>query len=285
MPEPMEIRLGDVVRLRKPHPCGGYEWRVVRLGADIGIKCLTCGRRVLLPRRTFGKQVKAFIERGEERRAAMTIGGGIWGSITKVGIRQRVWEMLERENIAAFPRPCFGRIPNFVGSDEATMHLLELDEFKQAHCVFCAPDHALKRARDLVLERSKVLAVATPHMRSFLEIHLKGRPISTTIKGLFKHGEPLVTPVDLIVRGSVAVDRFGNRLGKGKGYGDQEVTYLRERGLATPDVKVVTIVHEAQILDDLSHLMDENDIPVDYILTPSRVIRSLDYRKGTREPR
>lgn len=62
----MEIRLGDVVRLRKKHPCGGYEWEVVRLGADIGIRCLTCGRRVLLPRSTFEKRVKTFVSRGPE---------------------------------------------------------------------------------------------------------------------------------------------------------------------------------------------------------------------------
>ena len=62
----MEFRLGDVVRLRKVHPCGGYEWRVVRLGADIGLRCLTCGRRVLLDRRTLEKRLKAFAERGEE---------------------------------------------------------------------------------------------------------------------------------------------------------------------------------------------------------------------------
>ena len=62
----MEILLGDVVRLRKKHPCGGYEWEVVRLGADIGIRCLTCGRRVLLPRSTFEKRVKTFIRRGTE---------------------------------------------------------------------------------------------------------------------------------------------------------------------------------------------------------------------------
>ena len=48
---PLEIHLDDVVQLRKPHPCGGTEWQVVRVGADIGIRCLTCGRRVLLPRR------------------------------------------------------------------------------------------------------------------------------------------------------------------------------------------------------------------------------------------
>ncbi|RME48107.1 MAG: DUF951 domain-containing protein [Chloroflexi bacterium] len=61
----MEIRMDDIVRLRKQHPCGSYEWRVVRLGADIGIRCLGCGRRVLLPRRKFEKSVKAFVQRGE----------------------------------------------------------------------------------------------------------------------------------------------------------------------------------------------------------------------------
>jgi hypothetical protein len=62
---PLELYLDDVVRLRKKHPCGGYEWRVVRIGADIGIKCLKCGRRVLMPRRKFEKSVKTFIKRGE----------------------------------------------------------------------------------------------------------------------------------------------------------------------------------------------------------------------------
>ena len=61
----VEFRLNDVVRLRKVHPCGGYEWRVMRLGADIGLRCVTCGRRVLLDRRTLEKRLKAFVERGE----------------------------------------------------------------------------------------------------------------------------------------------------------------------------------------------------------------------------
>ena len=61
----MEIKLGDVVRLKKKHPCGSYEWEVVRLGADIGIKCLKCQRRVLLERSIFERRVKAFISRGE----------------------------------------------------------------------------------------------------------------------------------------------------------------------------------------------------------------------------
>jgi hypothetical protein len=60
---PIEVHVDDIVRLRKPHPCGSYEWRVVRIGADIGLKCLSCGRRVLLPRRTFERRLKSFVAR------------------------------------------------------------------------------------------------------------------------------------------------------------------------------------------------------------------------------
>ncbi|MGE5139423.1 MAG: DUF951 domain-containing protein [Rudaea sp.] len=61
---PLELYLNDVVRLRKPHPCGGYEWEIVRLGADIGLVCTTCRRRVLLPRRELEKRIKKFVRRG-----------------------------------------------------------------------------------------------------------------------------------------------------------------------------------------------------------------------------
>lgn len=67
----IEIRLGDVVRLRKPHPCGSYEWRVVRLGADIGMRCQKCGHRVLLPRGTFERRIKTFVSRGESAPPAL----------------------------------------------------------------------------------------------------------------------------------------------------------------------------------------------------------------------
>jgi hypothetical protein len=57
----LEIKLGDVVRLKKKHPCGGDIWQVVRLGADIGIVCQTCQRRVLIPRVIFERRVREFI--------------------------------------------------------------------------------------------------------------------------------------------------------------------------------------------------------------------------------
>ena len=61
----MEIRLGDVVRLKKKHPCGSDEWEVVRVGADIRIRCCQCQRYVLLARSTFERRVKEFIARGQ----------------------------------------------------------------------------------------------------------------------------------------------------------------------------------------------------------------------------
>ncbi len=64
-----DLRLGDHVRLKKPHPCGGNEWQVVRLGADIGLECLTCGRRMLLTRRELARRLKAILPRAEAKEA------------------------------------------------------------------------------------------------------------------------------------------------------------------------------------------------------------------------
>lgn len=58
---PMDLRLGDVVRLKKQHPCGSFEWEITRLGADIGLRCQGCGRRVMLPRSKAEKRIKAVV--------------------------------------------------------------------------------------------------------------------------------------------------------------------------------------------------------------------------------
>jgi hypothetical protein len=62
---PVDFQIGDIVRLRKPHPCGGTDWEVVRLGADIGLKCQTCQHRVLLTRRELEKRLKTFVQRAQ----------------------------------------------------------------------------------------------------------------------------------------------------------------------------------------------------------------------------
>ena len=61
----IDIKLGDIVRLRKAHPCGSYEWEVVRVGADIGLKCLKCQRRVLLERGVFERRVKNVVAKSD----------------------------------------------------------------------------------------------------------------------------------------------------------------------------------------------------------------------------
>ena len=60
----LELKLGDVLRLKKMHPCGSNLWEVVRLGADIGIKCQKCGRRVLLPRSYLERRVREVSRQG-----------------------------------------------------------------------------------------------------------------------------------------------------------------------------------------------------------------------------
>lgn len=60
-----EVTVGEVYRMRRPHPCGGVEFRVYRTGADIGIECLTCGRRVMLDRRKFEARARARILAGD----------------------------------------------------------------------------------------------------------------------------------------------------------------------------------------------------------------------------
>ena len=54
---------GDIVQMRKRHPCGSDQWEIVRVGADIGLVCQGCRRRILLPRRKFARQAKRFVMR------------------------------------------------------------------------------------------------------------------------------------------------------------------------------------------------------------------------------
>ncbi len=61
---PLDVAIDDIVRLRKPHPCGSTDWRVVRLGADIGVTCLGCGHKVLMPRSDLARKIKGWVQRG-----------------------------------------------------------------------------------------------------------------------------------------------------------------------------------------------------------------------------
>jgi hypothetical protein len=60
-----DLQLKDIVRMRKAHPCGSYEWTVTRLGADIGLECKGCGRRVMLTRRELARRAKTIYPQQE----------------------------------------------------------------------------------------------------------------------------------------------------------------------------------------------------------------------------
>lgn len=200
--------------------------------------------------------------------------------MTKDEVRKTIWHLLEDKNVADFPRPCYGRIPNFKGSRTVSERIKDLAEFEKARAVFCAPDMVLKRIREIVLERGKTLVVALPHIKDIVEIReRKNIYEATKIRGFVKYGEPLSTKIDVFVQGSVAVDRNGNRLGKGKGYGDREYIILKQKGLLQESVKTVTIVHHLQIVDDISKLMGMWDIKMDYILTDRGVIKGSHNEK------
>jgi len=68
----LALLIGDVLRLRRRHPCGGNTWLVDRLGADIGLRCETCGRRLLLERRRVERRLVEFVSRGDPALTAAT---------------------------------------------------------------------------------------------------------------------------------------------------------------------------------------------------------------------
>ncbi len=200
--------------------------------------------------------------------------------LSKENIRMHVWRLMEEQNIAAFPRPVYHRVPNFVGAEKAAVKLRRLPEYESAHVVVCNPDSPQRPVRQMVLRDGKQLVMATPKLKQgFLSVepsNLAGYDVAeaSTIRGAFKHGhrvDPAGVKVDLFIAGSVAVSLTGARLGKGTGYSDQEYALLKEAGALQPRTSVVTTVHDVQIVDAIPSY--EWDVPVDVIVTPTRIIR------------
>lgn len=200
-------------------------------------------------------------------------------SMDKQALRERVWRELEAKHIATFPKPARGRIPNFVGSRAVATLLRSLPTYAQARTIFVNPDAAQLAVRELALRDGKRLIMATPRLREgFILLNpteIKDARGAASIRGAFKHGKKTSVhgvKVDLIVEGSVVVDRKGGRAGKGSGFGDLEFAILRETGAITDKTPIVTTVHPLQIVDEVP--MSEHDVPVDFIVTPDRIIET-----------
>jgi 5-formyltetrahydrofolate cyclo-ligase len=192
-------------------------------------------------------------------------------------LREEIWNKLETEGIAIFPLPCYGRIPNFVGSDKAAEKVRLLGEWKGSKAIFSNPDYAQQRIREYALLDGKTLVMASPGLRSgYIVIDpkdVKGVESSaSTIKGAFKYGKAVgaqeIQKLGLIIEGSVAVDKQGHRLGKGRGYGDVEIGILKRMFGFIP---IVTTVHDIQIVESVP--FEEKDERVSIVVTPTKIIR------------
>jgi 5-formyltetrahydrofolate cyclo-ligase len=196
-------------------------------------------------------------------------------------IRTTVWSQLRDSKVARFPG-AEGRIPNFIGAEACAKILTEASWWQKAKVLKVNPDSPQRAIRHKALAEGKILYMAVPRLRAekpFIELNPKKLSCSpytaSSIKGADKYGMPVtleeVRTIDLIVCGSVAVNRQGARVGKGGGYSDLEFALLTEERKIGRDTPIVTTVHPVQIVGE-GIPMTEHDIPLTAIITPKEII-------------
>lgn len=200
----------------------------------------------------------------------------------KDDVRTRVWARLDEAGVA-LPPGAAGRIPNFSGAGAAAELLAQTEAWRHAAVVKANPDKAQHPVRVAALRDGKTVFMAVPKLAT-AEPFYRLVPAELTLpfteaarSEVAAQHTPRVPvirmpPVDLVLCGSVAVNRAGTRLGKGAGYSDIEVGLLTEAGLIGPATVFVTTVHSLQVLDeDLPE--SQHDFRVDIIVTPDEVIQ------------
>lgn len=201
----------------------------------------------------------------------------------KQKIRENIWDRLEESGKARFPYPPHNRIPNFTGAEKAADRLTNTKEWKKADKIKSNPDSPQKPVRKKALKHGKELFMAVPRLKDEkCFFHLDPSNIdnyhkASSIKGASKFGIKVhpseINSIDLIVTGSVAVNNYGIRVGKGGGFSDLEYAILREFETIDNSVTVATTVHEMQVIDkDISS--NRYDVPIDLIVTKNDIIET-----------
>jgi 5-formyltetrahydrofolate cyclo-ligase len=200
----------------------------------------------------------------------------------KAALRQEVWSAMREARVARFPGAA-GRIPNFTGAEAAAQRLRGLPAWQAAGTVKANPDSAQWPVRQRALEDGKTVYMAVPRLAGpepFFALdpaHLSEKPrAASSIKGATRSARRVhladLSPVDLVVMGSVAAGEDGARLGKGGGFADLEFALASAAGLIGPHTVSVTTVHEVQLYPAGTIPLTGHDIGVDFIVTPDRVI-------------
>jgi 5-formyltetrahydrofolate cyclo-ligase len=199
----------------------------------------------------------------------------------KWAIRESVWTALEQAGVVR-TKNVHDKIPHFKGDEEAARRVFDLEVWRQARVIKSNPDKAQRPLRQRALEEGKVVYMAVPRLRDercFVELdpaRLDTTPAkASTISGASRYGRPVyveeMRPVDLVISGSVAVNREGVRIGKGGGFADLEYGLAVAAGIVSPDTPVISTVHSMQVLDEdlpITH----HDVPLDYVVTPEETI-------------
>jgi 5-formyltetrahydrofolate cyclo-ligase len=200
---------------------------------------------------------------------------------TKDEIRESVWRTLQDKKASRFPG-AKGRIPNFVGAEACAERLAETRYWKAARVLKINPDSPQRAIRQKGLADGKIIYMAVPRLRSekpFIELDpqkLQCSPYAaSSIKGAAHYGRPVgldqMRKIDLVVCGSVAVNRQGARVGKGGGYSDLEFALLTQEKKIDRRTPIVTAVHPLQIITE-EIPMTEHDIPLNAIVTAMELI-------------
>ena len=209
-------------------------------------------------------------------------GGSAEILAAKAELRQEVWAAMRTAKVARFPGAA-GRIPNFTGAEAAAERLRGLPEWESAATVKANPDSAQLPVRQRALEDGKTVYMAIPRLAGvepFFALdpdHLAEPPRkAASISGAARSARRVVlselSPVDVVVMGCVAAAEDGARLGKGGGFADLEFALATEAGLIGPPTICVTTVHELQVRAAGVIPLTSHDVPVDFIITPERVI-------------
>ncbi|MYW03446.1 5-formyltetrahydrofolate cyclo-ligase [Streptomyces sp. SID3343] len=207
----------------------------------------------------------------------------------KQRVRERVWDALDAAAVV-HDVTSHGRIPDFHGKDQAAERLAALPRWKTAGIIKSVPDKAQLPVRVAALAGGKIVYMAVPKLatpKPFYVLdpaaltappeHAASSHIAATIAPTVD--VEALQPIDIVVLGSVAVNRAGVRIGKGAGYSDIEFALLTEAGLISPDTLIVTTVHALQVVDEPIPAT-EHDVTVDLIITAEEVIRTT----GTHRP-
>lgn len=199
----------------------------------------------------------------------------------KHAVRDQVWRRLERDG--AVPDGSYRKIPGFYGNEVTAERLAEQEVWKQAGTIKANPDWAQLPIRIRALKDGKLLYMAVPRMATLKPFYLLD-PASLRLppeeaaekKGseqIARHvGVDKVRPIDVVICGSVAVNRSGTRIGKGDGYSDLEVALLLEAGLVTEPTTIVAPVHQLQVIEEKIP-ESRHYFSVDLIVTPDEVIQ------------